>query len=241
MTAAPMDEIAAKLVQASTATVSMQLLKRGLRNIAIRGPRPISADTPRIAGPAFTLRFIPAREDLSDPKILNRNNLAQRLAIEQCPAGHVLVVDALGCRDAGTIGDILAERLQRRGVAGLVSDGMVRDHEGVVATGLPVFACGAAAPASLTRLGDGDYNVPIGCGGVAVIPGDYIVADADGAIVVPQAMAAEVADGALEQERLERFVLMRVKGGAAIPGTYPPNEDTLAAYRDWVAAGEPEF
>lgn len=228
-------QLAATFRQISTATLTMQLLKRGIRQVWMYGPKPLAAGQERIAGPAFTLRFIPGREDLSGPDVLKRTDLAQRRAIEECPPGHVLVVDCLGLANGAAIGDILATRLKVREVEGLVSDACVRDADGVRASGLPVWCPGAAAPASVASLSDGDLNVPIGCGGVAVIPGDWIVADNDGVVVVPQALAEEVAAGGLEQELHEQFILQQVKDGATIPGTYPPNEENLAAYQEWKA------
>lgn len=227
------DQLVAAFTQISTATLTMQLLKRGIRQVWMYGPKPLAEGQERIAGPAFTLRFIPGREDLSGPEILKRTDLAQRRAIEECPPGHVLVVDALGRADGAAIGDILATRLRVRGVAGLVSDACVRDADGVKQSGLPVWCPGAAAPASVASLSDGDLNVPIGCGGVAVIPGDWVVCDNDGVVVIPQALVQEVAAGGLEQELHEQFILQQVQNGATIPGTYPPNEENLAKYQAW--------
>ena len=229
------DQLVATLKQVSTATLTMQLLKRGLRQVWMYGPKPLADGQDRIAGPAFTLRFIPGREDLSGPDVLKRTDLAQRRAIEECPPGHILVVDALGRADGAAVGDILATRLRVRGVAGLVSDACVRDADGVIASQLPVWCPGAAAPASVASLSDGDLNVPIGCGGVAVIPGDWIVADNDGVVIIPAALVQEVAEGGLEQELHEQFILQQVKDGAKIPGTYPPNEENLAKYQEWKA------
>lgn len=228
-------ELAAAFRQISTATLTMQLLKRGIRQVWMEGPKPLIEGQGRIAGPAYTLRFIPGREDLSGPEILKRTDLAQRRAIEECPEGHILVVDALGRIDGAAIGDILATRLHARGVAGMVSDSNVRDADGVKASHLPVWCPGAAAPASVASLSDGDLQVPIGCGGVAVIPGDWIVCDNDGVVVVPQALAEDVAIGGLEQEMHEQFILEQVKNGAPIPGHYPPNEENLAKYQEWKA------
>jgi regulator of RNase E activity RraA len=147
----------------------------------------------------------------------------------------VLVVDALGRADGAAIGDILATRMRVRGVAGLVSDACVRDADGVRASQLPVWCPGAAAPASVASLSDGDLNVPIGCGGVAVIPGDWVVCDNDGVVVIPLALVQEVAEGGLEQELHEQFILQQVQHGATIPGTYPPNAENLAKYQAWKA------
>ena len=225
--------LAAKFKKISTATLTMQLLKRGIKSIWMHGPKPLGLNQDRIAGPAYTLRFLPGREDLNGPEILKRTDLAQRRAIEECPPDHILVVDALGRNDGAAIGDILATRLQVRGVAGLVSDANVRDADGVLASGLPVWCPGAAAPASIANLSDGELNVPIGCGGVAVIPGDWIIADDDGVVVVPKNFAEEIARDGLEQEIHEEFILTQVKNGAPIPGHYPPNEVNISKYREW--------
>ena len=225
--------LAAKFKKISTATLTMQLLKRGIKSIWMHGPKPLGLNQDRIAGPAYTLRFLPGREDLNGPEILKRTDLAQRRAIEECPPDHILVVDALGRNDGAAIGDILATRLQVRGVAGLVSDANVRDADGVLASGLPVWCPGAAAPASIANLSDGELNVPIGCGGVAVIPGDWIIADNDGVVVVPKNFAEEIARDGLEQEIHEEFILTQVKNGAPIPGHYPPNEVNISKNREW--------
>ena len=226
-------ELADKFKKISTATLTMQLLKRGIKSIWMHGPKPLSQSQERIAGPAYTLRFIPGREDLNGPDSLKRTDLAQRRAIEECPPGYILVVDALGREDGAAIGDILATRLQVRGVAGLVSDANVRDADGVMASGLPVWCPGAAAPASVANLSDGELEVPIGCGGVAVIPGDWIIADNDGVVVVPKAMAEEIANDGVEQEIHEVFILEQVRNGAKIPGHYPPNEENVSKYKEW--------
>ena len=227
------------LAAVSAATVSMQLLKRGIRNASMIGPRPLDPAGPRIAGPAYTLRFLPAREDLATLESYARPG-SIRHAIEEMPPGQVVVIDARGEQGAATLGDILAARLKVRGALAVVSDGPMRDVAEIRPLGLPVFCTGAVAPPSIARLAFTGWQEPVGCGGVAVIPGDIIVADEDGAVVVPRALAAEVARDALEQERFERFVQMKVKAGAPVEGLYPPSEETLAAYQAWLEAGEPE-
>lgn len=225
----------------TTATIALQLLKRGLRAVAMRGPMPLVAGPGiRLVGPAFTLRYVPMREDLSTPEKLGRADNAGRRAMEETPPGAVLVIDARGETGCGVMGDILALRLKMRGVAGIVTDGAVRDAEGLAAIGLPCWCAGAAAPASIGGHYAADMGAVIGCGGVAVVPGDIVVADGDGAVVIPQALAGEVARDGAEQERLERFIHRRIAGGRPLPGNYPPNEETLAAYRAWLAAGEPD-
>lgn len=226
-------ELRAALTACSTATITMQLLKRGIRATAMRGVAPLAASQGRVVGEAYTVRFIPMREDLSDPAVLGARENPQRRAIEECPAGAILVMDGLGNCNVGTLGDILAERLRVRGVAACVTDSAVRDAEAVVATGFPVWCGGRAAPPNNTGLAMGDLQTPIGCGGVAVIPGDVLVCDGDGVAVIPTAMVESVAADAVEQERVETFVLERIRAGDSVPGTYPPNEETLSAYEIW--------
>lgn len=226
-------ETRAVLAGCSTATITMQLLKRGLRATAMRGVRPLAPDQGRIVGEAYTVRFIPMREDLSDPAILGSPNNHQRVAIEDCPAGAILCMDGLGNAEVGTLGDILAERLRVRGVAACVTDSATRDAEAVVATGFPVWCNGRAAPPNITGLAMGDRQVPIGCGGVAVVPGDALVCDGDGVVVIPRALVEEVAAGAVEQERLEVFVQERIRAGCSVTESYPPDARTLVAYEVW--------
>ncbi|MFZ0852073.1 MAG: ribonuclease activity regulator RraA [Hyphomicrobiaceae bacterium] len=230
-------KIAAALATLSTATLSTVLLKKGLRNVWLRGARPLDPQQPRRFGRAFTLRFVPAREDLATPQSLAAAG-STRAAIEAMPAGVMAVVDAMGITDAGIFGDILCARMQQRGVAGLISDGVVRDLAGVRATGLPVWCGGAAAPPSLARLTFVAWQQPIGCGGVAVFPDDVIVADGDGAVIIPAALLEEVVAIASEQERLEAWILREVENGAALPGLYPPNAANLARHTATLAAAE---
>lgn len=227
--AAPDAAAFAALVTTTTATITTLLLKKGLRNVWIRGAFPLAPDQPRIVGRAFTVRFIPAREDLATPASWS-SPISTRAAIEDMPAGCIAVVDANGVIGAGFWGDILCARMAVRGVAGLVSDGVVRDRAGVLATGLPVWAAGAAAPPSVAGLTFVDWQKPIGCGGVAIFPGDVIVADGDGAVVIPAALVEETAAQAVEQERLEDWIMGEIRGGAALPGLYPANDANKARY-----------
>jgi regulator of RNase E activity RraA len=183
----------------------------------------------RVVGRAFTLRFVPAREDLATPESWS-SPISTRAAIEAMPAGCVTVVDAMGIVDAGIFGDILCARMGRRGVAALVTDGVVRDAAGVLATKLPVWCRGAAAPPSVAGLTFVAWQQPVGCGGVAVFPDDWVVADGDGAVVVPAALAAKIAEAAPEQERLEAWIMGEVEAGASLPGLYPPNAEQRARY-----------
>jgi regulator of RNase E activity RraA len=232
-------EVIQTLASVSGATLSMQLLKRGIRNASMIGPRPLDRTGPRVAGPAYTLRFLPLREDLATLESYAKPG-SMREAIEAVPAGAFVVIDARGEQGAGTLGDILAARLRALGAVAVASDGPMRDVTEIRALDFPVFCTGAVAPPSIARLTFADWQVPIGCGKVAVIPGDILVGDEDGVVVVPRALAGEVAHDAVEQERFERFVQMKVMRGAPVQGLYPPNDETLAAYRAWLEAGEPE-
>ena len=217
----------------STATLTTVLLKHGLRNVWLRGTRPLAPGLPRIVGRAFTLRFVPAREDLATPASWG-SPISTRAAIEQMPAGCVAVVGALGCTDAGIFGDILCARMKRRGVAALVTDGVVRDVAGVLGTGLPVWCSGVAAPPSVAGLTFVGWQEPIDCGGVAVFPNDVIVVDQDGAVLIPAALLDEVIESSVEQERLEGWIMGQVDQGVALPGLYPPNDEAKARYYAWV-------
>lgn len=213
----------------TTATLTTLLLKKGLRNVWLRGARPLRTGQPRLVGRAFTLRFVPAREDLATPESWS-SPISTRAAIEDMPAGCIAVVDAMGVSDAGIFGDILCARMQKRGVTALVTDGVVRDQAGVLGTGLPVWCNGAAAPPSVAGLTFVAWQQPIACGGVAVFPGDVIVADDDGAVLIPAALLEEMLLLAPEQERLESWIMSEVDKGAALPGLYPPNAENKARY-----------
>lgn len=217
------------LQNVTTATITTVLLKKGLRNVWLRGTMPLRHGQKRVAGPAFTLRFVPAREDLATPESWN-SPISTRAAIEAMPAGCVAVVDAMGITDAGIFGDILCARMKKREVAALITDGVVRDLAGVLATGLPVWCRGAAAPPSVAGLTFVAWQQPIGCGGVAVFPDDAIVVDDDGAVVIPSALVAEVVELATEQEKLEAWIIGEVQAGAALPGLYPANAENKARY-----------
>jgi regulator of RNase E activity RraA len=219
--------------RASTATLTTQLFKRGLRNVFVQGVHRMSRPARNLVGEAFTLRYIPAREDLDQVSVFENPEHPQRKAIETVPPGHVLVMDCRRDTRAASGGGILLTRLQVRGAAGVVTDGGLRDSEAIAAMDFPVYGAGASAPLNLAIHHAVDLNVPIGCGGVAVFPGDIVVGDAEGVVIVPAHLAAEVARDAAEQEALEAFVLQEIAGGRALPGTYPPNEETLARYRHW--------
>jgi regulator of RNase E activity RraA len=219
----------AALASVTTATLTTLLLKKGLRNVWMRGTQPIRPGQPRAVGRAFTLRFIPAREDQATPESWAKPT-STRGAIEAMPAACIAVVDARGVTEAGIFGDILCARMQQRGVAALVTDGVVRDVHGVLGTHLPVWCQGAAAPPSVAGLTFVNWQEPIGCGGVAVFPDDLIVADDDGAVVIPAALVDEIVTLALEQEQLEAWIMQEIARGAPLLGLYPPNAETKARY-----------
>lgn len=217
------------LKHVSTATITTVLLKKGLRNVWLRGSRPLRPGQERLVGPAFTLRFVPAREDLATPESWSKP-ISTRTAIEAMPEGCITVVDAMGVTDAGIFGDILCARMAKRGVTALVTDGVVRDLEGCLGTGLPIWCNGAAAPPSVAGLTFVNWGEPIGCGGVAVFPDDVIVADQDGAVLIPQAFVELILAEGPEQEAMEGWIVNEVNNGAALPGLYPMNADTKARY-----------
>ena len=219
----------------TTATLTTVLLKKGLRNVWLRGTRPLRVGQPRIVGPAFTLRFVPWREDLATPESW-ASPTSTRAAIERMPAGCVAVVDAMGVTDAGIFGDILCERIRVREVSGLITDGVIRDLAGVLRTNLPVWCEGTAAPSSVTGLTFVGWQVPIACCGFAVFPDDIMVADDDGAVVIPAALLDEVVEAAVEQEKLEAWIIEEVRSGLPLPGLYPPNAETKARYAAFCAA-----
>jgi regulator of RNase E activity RraA len=226
----PLDpKTVATLQTITTATLTTVLLKKGLRNVWLRGTRPIRSGQKRAVGRAFTLRFVPSREDLATPESW-ASPISTRGAIEAMPEGVIAVGDAMGVTDAGIFGDILCARMQKRGVAALVSDGVMRDMAGVLGTGLPVWCQGTAAPASVTSLTFVNWQQPIGCGGVAVFPNDVIVVDDDGAVCIPQAFLDDVVAQSIEQERLEAWIMTEIERGVALPGLYPPNADAKARY-----------
>ena len=213
----------------STGTIHTVLLKKGIRRTWMRGPKPTFHAGERIVGPAFTLRFVPTREDLATPESWS-SPISTRAAIEAMPEGCVAVIDAMGVTDAGVFGDILCARMKKRGVSALVTDGVVRDGVGCESTGLPIWCDGIAAPSSVAGLTFVGWNEPVGCGGTAVFPEDIVVADGDGAIVIPKALVAEVAKAGPDQELLEMWIMKEVERGVPLPGLYPMNAETKARY-----------
>jgi regulator of RNase E activity RraA len=200
------------------------LFKRGLRNQFIQDVRPLNANLPNMVGEAFTLRYIPAREDLNPMTVFLNPNHPQRLAIEQCPVGSVLVIDSRKDARAASAGSILVTRLMVRGAAGVVTDGGFRDSPEISAMPFAAYHHRPSAPTNLTHHQAMDVNVPIGCGDVAVFPGDIVVGDKEGVIVIPANIADEVAAEAVEMTAFEDFVTQEVLKGRSIIGLYPPTE-----------------
>ena len=221
-----------KLQHVATATLSTQLFKLGFRNTYLAGLRALSPNL-RMVGEALTLRFVPAREDLATFENITKPQYAQRAAIEACKSGQVLVVEGRGVEAAAIGGDIYMNRLKMLGAAGCVVDGCVRDFASVQTLGFPLYARGPASPPHPARHLAVDWNVPIGCCEVLIMPGDILVGDADGVVCIPRHVADEVARTGAELDELESFVVERIRGGAAVPGTYPPDEKTRAEYEVW--------
>ncbi len=230
----PVSEQTKQLLKSvSTASLSTLLFKRGLRNTWLNGVRRMSAAKTNMVGEAFTLRNIPSREDIDQASIFQNPEHPQRKAYDNVPAGHVLVIDCRGDTRAASGGGILTTRLKMRGAAGLVSDGCLRDSEEIGQLDFPVFCAGPAAPLNLARHHAVDINVPIGCGGVAVYPGDIVVGDADGVVIIPRELAADVAADAVEMEKFERYVMLEIQRGQPVIGTYPPSAEARARYEEW--------
>ena len=214
----------AKLMTVSTATLCSALFKRGLRNQFIQDVRPLNANLPNMVGEAFTLRYIPAREDLNPMTVFQNPEHPQRKAVEACPPGSVMVIDSRKDARAASAGSILISRLMVRGVAGVVTDGGFRDSPEIAALPFPSYHQRPSAPTTLTLHQAMDINVPIGCGDVAVFPGDVIVGDKEGVFVIPAHMADDVADEAVEMTAFEDFVTEEVLKGRSIIGLYPPTQ-----------------
>jgi len=214
-----------KLKTVSTATICTALYKRGLRNQMIQDVRPLDSSKPTMVGEAFTLRYMPAREDLNPVTVFQDRSHPQRKAVEECPPGAVFVIDSRRDPRAASAGNILVSRLQVRGVAGIVTDGGFRDAAEIAKLDIPSFHNRPSAPTNLTRHQAIDINVPIGCGDAPVFPGDVIVGDADGCVVIPADLAEEIADEAVEMTAYEDFVTEKVLEGRSILGLYPATDE----------------
>lgn len=228
------DETRDRLMGVSVATLATALFKRGLRNQVIQGVLPVAVKGRNMVGPAFTLRYIPAREDRNGIEVFRDPEHPQRKAIETCPKGHVLVIDSRKDPRAASAGDILITRLMVRGGAGVLTDGGFRDAAVIGALDIPAYHARPSSPTNLTLHEAIEINGPIGCGDVAVFPGDVVVGDADSVIVIPAAIADAVAREAVEMAAYEDFVVERVKAGAAITGLYPATDEaSLDAFSKW--------
>ena len=237
-TPAPLrDATRAKLASVSTATLTTALFKRGLRNQFVQDVHPLNANPAPMVGEAYTLRYIPAREDLNPITVFRDRAHPQRRAVEECPAGAVLVIDSRKDARAASAGSILVTRLMKRGVAGVVTDGGFRDSPDIARLSIPAYHQRPAAPTNLTRHQAVDINVPIGCGDAPVFPGDVVVGDAEGVVIVPAHLADEVADEAVEMTVFEDFVTEAVQNGRSILGLYPATDErTVRDFAAWRAA-----
>jgi regulator of RNase E activity RraA len=224
-----------KLKGVSTATLATALFKRGLCRQMVQNVLPLSAPKgASMVGEAYTLRYIPAREDLNTMAVFRDHSHPQRRAIEECPAGAVMVIDSRKDARAASAGGILVTRLMMRGVAGVVTDGGFRDSAEIAALDMPSYHSRPSAPTNLTLHQAIDINVPIGCGDAPVFPGDVVVGDTDGVIIIPAGIADEIADEAVEMTAYEDFVIEQVRGGKMTRGLYPPtDESNLAAFAVW--------
>ncbi|GHA16292.1 ribonuclease activity regulator RraA [Devosia pacifica] len=230
-----MDEtVRQQLAEVSTATLCTALFKRGLRNQFLQDVHPVGAKGRNMVGPAFTLRYIPAREDLNGLEVFRNPEHPQRAGVEQCPKGAVMVMDSRKDARAASAGSILVTRLMQRGVAGVVTDGGFRDSPEIAALDIPAYHQRPSAPTNLTLHQAIDLDVPIACGDVAVWPGDIIVGDGEGVVVIPAHLAGEIAAEAVEMTVFEDFVTEQVKAGKTIIGLYPATkEETLTAFAEW--------
>lgn len=236
MTAAFSPRTLELLAGVSTATLTTLLFKRGLRNVFVQGVKPLKKGS-RLLGPAYTLRYIPSREDVDPIEVFRDPKHPQRLGVESIPPGCVFVMDCRGDASVASAGSILALRLQVRGAAGIVTDGGLRDATGIAALEMPSYCAGPSAPTNLIRHHAIDLNVPIGCGGVAVYPGDMMLGDDDGVICIPAHLVEELAGEAAEMERYEAFVTTEVARGVPVIGLYPATDpDSKLRYQAWLRA-----
>lgn len=229
-----------RLGQVSTPTITTVLMKEhGLNNAAVRDVWPCSSESCRFAGPAFTIRYLPLREDRKPAQYLDHRDNVITPAMESMPVGCVAVLDANQRNDVGMLGGNLVTGMHARGVAGVVTDGGMRDIPEIGAIGLPVFVTATAAPPSFTQLMAVDTGMPVSCGGVPVFPGDIIVADEEGVVCVPAHLAADVAESGVAMDNIEAYVQLRLARGEPLKGLYPPSDKVRAEYDEWLADGQP--
>jgi regulator of RNase E activity RraA len=230
-------ETRAALLRVGTSTLTGVLNRRGLRTVYLQDVWPIRPGIPRLVGPAFTMRFIPSREDKDGPLAKGPRSSIQPQAMETCPAGHVLVVDSRGDARAASAGDLYVGRLKARGCAGIVTDGGLRDTDGILKTGLPAYCRRPSSPPSPIVHRPIDLGLPIACGGVAVYPGDIMVGDGDGVVVIPPDLADEVAKEALDTQLYEDFCEVEVARGRSLTGLFPvAGEDAKRDFEAWKKA-----
>jgi regulator of RNase E activity RraA len=229
----PSAETIDKLRGVTTATIISLLMKQGIKNAVMNRVMPLAPSTPKCVGPAFTMRNIPMREDLAGPEVLADPNYPQRVMLETAPPGTVVVLDCLGVGDNGMVGDLMVARLKVRGVEAFVGDGGVRDAVETADMGFPVYCKGISPYPSTNRFLAIELQCPIGCGGVAVYPGDIIVGDSDGVVVIPEKLADDIATQGAKAELIETFVKEKLEEGRPMPGTYPPDEETLREFEAW--------
>lgn len=229
------DENRNRLRSVSTATLTTVLFKHGFRNVFVQGVAPVNPDAPTMVGEAYTMRYIPAREDLDHLGVFEDRSHPQRRAVEDIPPGHVLVIDSRKDRRAASAGGILVTRMWKRGIAGVVTDGGFRDTPEIARLPLPTYHAGPSAPTNLIHHHAVDLNAPIACGDVAVFPGDIMVGDGEGVCVIPAHLANDVAEQAFEQTVFEDFVIEEVDGGAGIFGLYPPGDEARTRFQAWRA------
>jgi regulator of RNase E activity RraA len=230
-----------RLLQVSTATMTTVLFKHGLRNTFLQGLRPVGVKH-RMVGPAYTLRYIPSREDLDPLSVFEDRRHPQRVAIEECPAGHVLVIDSRGDASAASSGNLLIARLMKRGGAGIVTDGGFRDSPEIAEMDIPAWHVRPSAPTNLIRHHAADVQLPIGCAGVAIYPGDVMMADAEGVVCIPRAMADQVAGEAYDQTLYEDWVGERINAGDGLFGLYPATDaNQREAFAAWKTANASRY
>ncbi len=222
-----------KLKEISTASVTTALFKRGLRNTFIQGPQLLNPNAPRLVGEAYTLRYIPSREDLDPLSVFEDRNHPQRKGVEEIPEGHVMVIDARGDRTAASAGNILVTRMMVRGAAGVVTDGGFRDSGQIAALDFPTYHVGPSAPTNLIKHRAIALNDPIACGGVGVYPGDIMIGDEEGVVAIPADIAADVAAEAIEMTAYEDFAAEQVRAGAELFSVYPQTDLSRQKFERW--------